>query len=855
MSLVQINKKMKNLLRNISLFSCLLVCLFWTTGCSDDNDLTKPSQFGYFQLKLQKQMQTFAITGGSELVNLGDAKKIQIDLLYNNKQVSQTLNVAAVSSEAAEFGLTSETIELLPGEYTVTGYKIFGEYIEGVTEGDKAPVLQIGEPDETLRFLIVASELNIVKLDIAAQLRGYLSLILNKDLSNIQPETKNAGYDSEKFRYNNIATVQLDLKAGLTGGVREYTFKTHRGRADYLHHTDTLNLRANDYQMVQMRLLDKDNKLIMVVDKPHRFVIEDQVLSRDSVDVEIPMNDAFRDYIALYNIWKKMDGKNWYWVGNGVNTGANLLFNYSDGTPRPLDLWGNQPGVTLNAQGRIVTLNLGAFNPKGMVPDEIGQLTELQQLYLGNQSDQGSIDPNEGMVGIDKYALMLEGTDILSKRMHIAKEAAALRHPRKQSSLDAINKTVKPFTFAKYSQMDSNYSNRITGVSEEIGKCKNLSYLSVCNGLVEDLPASLSQIEELTDLVLINAHFSRIPECVFEMNKLIAFSFSEMKKMDKSMIKEDLRRLFDSPSKETIQLLYLTQNNISELPENMSNLVSLGMLELSGNKLTTVPSLGKEVSLVQCYVNENRITSIPEDWFVTDDLEKLDLSVNNLTEFPNMFDAKSKYQIEEVNLSGNQISRFPAGFKGINVEALNLNENKLTQFPEEFSTTSSIINFIQVSHNLIDTVTSKSISNLKNLKAFECQGNRLRYMPWDFNVEQFPYMTGVDLSRNQFAKFPYEVLYVNYLTQLMISNQIDHVTGRRTLTEWPDGIQEHPALRVLDISGNDLRKVIKFPVMLNYLDIHDNPNIYIEVPQEILVRLAMGTFKLVIDEDQNVEGI
>lgn len=65
---------MKHLFRNISLLACMLVCLLGTTGCSDDNDLTKPSQFGYFQMKLRKQIQTFALTGGNELENLGDAK-------------------------------------------------------------------------------------------------------------------------------------------------------------------------------------------------------------------------------------------------------------------------------------------------------------------------------------------------------------------------------------------------------------------------------------------------------------------------------------------------------------------------------------------------------------------------------------------------------------------------------------------------------------------------------------------------------------------------------------------------------------------------------------------------------------
>ncbi|MEG1616222.1 MAG: DUF4458 domain-containing protein [Bacteroidales bacterium] len=845
---------MKNLFRNICLLGCVLVSLLLATGCSDDKDLPASSQFGYLQLKLQKKMQTFALTGGSELENLGDAKKIQIDLLYNNKQLTQTLNVASVSSEAAEFGLTSETIQLLPGEYTITGYKIYGEYIEGVTPGDKAPILQEGEPDETTRFLIVASEIRVVNLDIVAQLRGQLSLILNKDFSEIQPETKAAGYNPEAFRYNDIAKVQIDLKAGLTGGLRQYTLNTRRAANDYLYHTDTISLRVNDYQLVQMRLLDKNDKLIMVVDETHQLVIENQTLTREKVDVEMPMTEAFRDYIALYNLWKKMDGENWYWVGNGFNQGANFLFTYSDGTPRPLDLWGNQPGVSLAANGRILALNLGAFNPKGMVPDEIGQFTEMQSLYLGNQSDQGQIDPNEGMVGIDKYDLMLKGVNITGNRMAIAKEIAAIRYPR-SSTLSSINEAKEPFRIATYGLMDTNYSNRITGVSEEIGKCKNLQYMSVANNMMTDLPASMEKLEELTDLVLINSHFSRIPASVLKMKNLVAFSFSEMEHIDHAAIQENIRELFDGPSKEKIQLLYLAENGLRTVPDNMGNLTALGLLDLSGNKLTTVPAMGDDVSLVQCFVSNNELTSIPEDWFKTDDLEKLDLSVNKLTTFPNMFDAKSRYQISEVDLSGNLISRMPEDFKGIHVEILNLNSNKLTSFPEEFSETGSLFNFIQISNNQIDTISPASISNMKYLKALECSGNKLRYMPYEFNVEAFPYMTGIDLSMNQFAKFPIEVLYVNYLTELRIASQFDHQTGKKTLTEWPDGIETHPALRVLDISNNDVRKVLKFPSQLNFLNIQANPNIYIAVPQDIQIRMALGTFLLVFDEDQNIEGI
>ncbi|MEG1903508.1 MAG: DUF4458 domain-containing protein, partial [Bacteroidales bacterium] len=282
-----------NLFKNMTFIVTLLVSLLLATGCSDDNVLdNQQSKFGYLQLKVRKQIQTYALTGGAELENLKDAKKIQIDLLYNNKQLTQTLNVSASSDAAAELGLTSETIQLLPGTYTLTGYKIYGEYVAGVTEGNSAPILQEGEPEEALSFDIVASQLKVLPVEVVAQRRGYLSLILDKDFSNIQPQTKAAGYDPESFVYDNISRVQVDLRTGVAGAIRQYEFKTRRGNNDYLYHTDTVNIRVNDYSMVQMRLYDKYNKLIMVVDPMQKISIIDEKLTRESVNIDMPLTPA-----------------------------------------------------------------------------------------------------------------------------------------------------------------------------------------------------------------------------------------------------------------------------------------------------------------------------------------------------------------------------------------------------------------------------------------------------------------------------------------------------------------------------------------------------------------------------------
>ena len=57
-------------------------------------------------------------------------------------------------------------------------------------------------------------------------------------------------------------------------------------------------------------------------------------------------------------------------------------------------MWGNQPGVAVNSEGRVTALNIGDFNPKGVVPKELGLLTELTVLTLGSHNDKiGSISP------------------------------------------------------------------------------------------------------------------------------------------------------------------------------------------------------------------------------------------------------------------------------------------------------------------------------------------------------------------------------------------------------------------------------------------------------------------------------
>ena len=50
-------------------------------------------------------------------------------------------------------------------------------------------------------------------------------------------------------------------------------------------------------------------------------------------------------------------------------------------------MWGDQPGVDLDANGRVTGLSLAGFGAKGRVPDAIGQLTELKTLAFGTHGE------------------------------------------------------------------------------------------------------------------------------------------------------------------------------------------------------------------------------------------------------------------------------------------------------------------------------------------------------------------------------------------------------------------------------------------------------------------------------------
>ena len=81
--------------------------------------------------------------------------------------------------------------------------------------------------------------------------------------------------------------------------------------------------------------------------------------------------------MALKEIWEALDGPNWKYYGEAAPMGCNWNFD------KEIDMWGYQPGVQLLDNGRVASIVISGFGANGIVPDAIGQLTELRILNLG----------------------------------------------------------------------------------------------------------------------------------------------------------------------------------------------------------------------------------------------------------------------------------------------------------------------------------------------------------------------------------------------------------------------------------------------------------------------------------------
>ena len=848
------------------------ISLFTMNSCSDEDE-GNPAEnpYGYIQLKLYKQASR-ALMEGDALNRLDEARKIELSLIHKGKSIKQSLNLYSTGGvEGSEFMLTSENLKLATGEYQIVGYVIYGAY----KEGTMAEILQVGSPDENRSFSITSNHITVHPLHIECVAYGSFSAVMEKVLPEIEM-TRADGYTfTDLFNYESIDSIRFVFSRNVDGinYREEHKVKAWRKKNERYFHTDTLTLQAGDYTLLRYELSDKRRKFMYAADTELTFTIRHFEFNSQVVPVEIPESEAMHDYIALRQIWDAMDGKNWSFNGDSEEPGANWLFEFEDGTPRPIDAWGNQPGVELNSKGRVISLNLGAFNPLGVVPSAIGQLTELQILYLGTHDEEfvGDVNDGTGKFRYSPYALMKNGIDIREHRLDIARERTSMRRKTElsasyRSPLKFDKQVEKDYKYlSTYAQLAGEPANRITGIDEAIGKLENLEMLFIANAQIEKLPKSIGQLSKLSDLELFNLPLTELDASIFEgLTELVSVNVSGLYNMSPDKILNVLEHMcINCPN---VQLLYINENKLTSLPENLYRMSDLRLLDAAFNKITHVPSI-QPIAPVQLILDFNKISEFPADFCGVDDMELFTCVANNLQQFPAFLsNMEGGYAIQEIDLTTNKMHGFQDGFKGIRVEKLTLAMNEMGkregdkgvgEFPREFADTKSEINYLVLANNHIDTIRNAALKDFHSLQALDCAGNNLKDLPNGFNTANLPNLSGVEFSFNEFREFPENVLNVARMSQLLMGSQgyyRDEAQTKwvRSMTQWPAYLHEHPGLIIVDFSGNDFRAVTNFPSNLNSLDVSNNPNIKMTVPAIVTYLIQNGLFGFTYDEEQDI---
>lgn len=856
--------KMRNIIKR-SLLNYFVILLITIIGaaCTDDKEVFQAGN-GYVQFKVYKSASYVkdeaSRAGGNVLDSLYEANKVKVVLRSNDYDFSQTLMLHAYDEQSAEYGLRSDKLELQPGEYTVVGFYLYDR-------AENEPIFA-GIPSEKTTFTIVSGGLVMQDLLVDAIGKGIVKFELIKNI-----QLSRGASDSEPYPFSDINKVDIKVQNMDTKETQEFKslkvtyvedfdgqgigYRTSVGRIDTL-----VIAEAGNYKILSYAAYNRTELLQYFNDEvlgEATFTVTDNKQTEVKVPVTILDTAAnIKDYYNLRTLWEKLGGPNWSYVGESYPQGTNWDFENKD-----VDMWGDQPGVSLDKNGRVIGLSIGDFNPTGEVPDVIGEFTELQSLALGTHNDK--LRPGENPLADLKGGLT---PAVLEELRSDYMDNFALRDSRQdwdvqmqrcmvESGQPAIKKSiVQPKDI-----IHGDLTNGIMGISEKIGKLQKLEILYIANSPIEKLPQALGDLESCTDLEIYNCpNLKAFPLQLARMKNLTQLNMA-MNPQLAAAFPEGIKQIAKGDAGKSLQILYLGYNNIGpRLPKEVSEMKKLGKIDLIYNKLEELPAFGKDVNLVQGTFDYNKIESIATDengiFCGMDDVESLSFSHNELTEFPDIFDAKSIYIMASIDFSYNKIKEVKTD-KGINTNSLSLAGNELTEFPGALFEHNSPLTVLNLSGNKINKFTNEHLKGDKvyMMTSLDLSNNRLEKLPDALDGSKMPHLYGIDISGNQFSAFPWGLANISYLNTLIMRNQRDD-DGNRVYKEWPTNIGNHKGLRALLLGGNDIGKVPeteKLSYLINTLDVSDNPNLILNV-SSVCPYIKAGMYLLIYDTTQDIRG-
>jgi Leucine-rich repeat (LRR) protein len=361
-------------------------------------------------------------------------------------------------------------------------------------------------------------------------------------------------------------------------------------------------------------------------------------------------------------------------------------------------------------QGHVNYIGLYYNQLSGTIPSNLGNLSQLQQLWLNGNQLSGAIPTSLGSLSQLQYLYL---------------------------SFNQLSGSI-PTSLGNLSQLLilSLYDNELSGnIPTSLSNLSNLQALFLAeNQLSGTIPTSLGDLSQLQDLWLDDNQLSgSIPD---SFGNLIQLQDLEL---DDNQLSGTIPTSLGNLSQ--LQTLKLYYNQLSgTIPTSLGSLSQLQTLYLTENQLSgTIPtSLGNLSQLQDLYLSENQLSgTIPTSLGSLSQLQNLDLAMNQLNgTIPSSLGSLS--QLYALQLYDNQLSgSIPTSLGSLSqLHYLFLYGNQLSGDVPDFTAFKNVM--IGVYNNFLNIATGSQ--SLENINAMISAGNTVGYFPqYGVNITGYVY--------------------------------------------------------------------------------------------------------------------
>lgn len=286
--------------------------------------------------------------------------------------------------------------------------------------------------------------------------------------------------------------------------------------------------------------------------------------NRTAIRLATESHSIETDKAALIALYDALEGEKWI---DNRNWKSNA----------PLAEWYGVQVAQVHGQDRVVALRLGHNNLQGSIPEEIGNLSALQVLDLGYNTELNGSIPEELYNLIRLEVLKIRNTSVTGSL------SSSIQNLVKIDTLDL--KTAPYALNDDFTSLETLYAKnevRMTGViPAEIGKLRNARYIDLCNqGFSGSIPQEIGNLRAVTFLDLSNNNLSgNVPASIGNLKNLRTLFIGH------NQLTGSIPTEIGNAS--NLDELFLNNNQLSgKIPAELSKLNRLTQLSLEYNKLS-----------------------------------------------------------------------------------------------------------------------------------------------------------------------------------------------------------------------------------------------------------------------------